>query len=119
MAKNVTISVDEEVYEQAKAALKGMGLTFSSGVELFLRAVAREDAIPFPVKRRRLSRRVRGGHAARIRLLSIARLIGFSTLALAEGTRWGSIPQAREREGGKTRFGVYDAGSTALWEGAR
>ena len=30
MAKNVTISVDEEVYEQAKAALKGMGLTFSS-----------------------------------------------------------------------------------------
>ena len=30
--------------------LKGMGLTFSSGVELFLRAVAREDAIPFPVK---------------------------------------------------------------------
>lgn len=54
-----------------------------------------------------------------MRLLSIARLIGFSTLALAEGTRWGSIPQAREREGGKTRFGVYDAGSTALWEGAR
>lgn len=50
MAKNVTISVDEEVCEQAKAALKGMGLTFSSGVELFLRAVAREDAIPFPVK---------------------------------------------------------------------
>lgn len=50
MAKNVTISVDEEVYEQAKAALKGMGLTFSGGVELFLRAVAREDAIPFPVK---------------------------------------------------------------------
>ena len=50
MAKNITISVDEEVYEDAKKALKGMGLTFSSGVELFLRAVVREDAIPFPVK---------------------------------------------------------------------
>lgn len=50
MAKNVTISVDEEVYDQAKAALKGMGLTFSSGIDLFLRAVVREDAIPFAVK---------------------------------------------------------------------
>ena len=49
----------------------------------------------------------------------MARLVGFSTLALAEGTRWGSIPQAREREGGKTRYGICDAVSTALWEGAR
>ncbi len=50
MAKNITISIDESVYEESKKALKDMGLTFSSGIELFLRAVVREDAIPFPVK---------------------------------------------------------------------
>lgn len=53
-----------------------------------------------------------------MRLLSIARLVGFSTLALAEGTRWGNIPQAREREGGKTQYGICDAVLTALWKGA-
>lgn len=50
MAKNATISLDEKVYEESKETLRSMGLTFSGGIELFLRAVARDGAIPFPLK---------------------------------------------------------------------
>ena len=43
------ISIDEELKEEATAILKEMGLSLSGGIDLFLRAVVREEALPFPV----------------------------------------------------------------------
>ena len=44
------VRVDEETKEQASAALEAMGLSVSEAVRLFLRRVAAEQAIPFPIK---------------------------------------------------------------------
>lgn len=42
-----TFTVDEEAYEAASAILKEMGLSVSSGVNVFLRQVAVEGGMPF------------------------------------------------------------------------
>ncbi|HET8997506.1 MAG TPA: type II toxin-antitoxin system RelB/DinJ family antitoxin [Acetobacteraceae bacterium] len=44
------VRVDEETKEQATAALEAMGLSLSDAVRVFLRRVAVEQAIPFPIK---------------------------------------------------------------------
>lgn len=48
-ATRTSISIDEETKERASAILSDMGLSLSGGIELFLRAVVREEALPFPV----------------------------------------------------------------------
>jgi DNA-damage-inducible protein J len=44
------VRVDEETKEHASAALEAMGLSVSEAVRVFLRRVAAEQAIPFPLK---------------------------------------------------------------------
>ena len=44
------VRVDDKTKEQASAALEAMGLSISDAVRVFLRRVAVEQAIPFPVK---------------------------------------------------------------------
>lgn len=44
------VRVDGETKERAEVALAAMGLTVSDAVRVFLRRVAAEQAIPFPVK---------------------------------------------------------------------
>lgn len=44
------VRVDGETKARAEAALAEMGLTVSDAVRVFLRRVAAERAIPFPVK---------------------------------------------------------------------
>ena len=45
--KSTSIRVDAEVKEQAAKVFDSLGLNFSSGVEIYLRAVVREQRIPF------------------------------------------------------------------------
>jgi DNA-damage-inducible protein J len=44
------VRVDDETKERAAAALDAMGLSISEAVRVFLRRVAVEQAIPFPVR---------------------------------------------------------------------
>jgi DNA-damage-inducible protein J len=44
------VRVDDETKERATAALDAMGLSISEAVRVFLRRVAVEQAIPFPLK---------------------------------------------------------------------
>ena len=46
----VHVRVDEETKAQAAAALAAMGLSVSDAVRVFLRRVAVEKAMPFPVR---------------------------------------------------------------------
>lgn len=46
----VHVRVDEDTKAQATEALAAMGLTVSDAVRVFLRRVAVEKALPFPVK---------------------------------------------------------------------
>lgn len=45
-----TIRVEPEVKREATAVLDELGLSLSSAVNLFLRAVVREQGMPFEVK---------------------------------------------------------------------
>ena len=45
-----TIRVEPEVKREATAVLDELGLSMSSAVNLFLRAVVREQGMPFEVK---------------------------------------------------------------------
>lgn len=45
--KSTSIRVDAGVKEQAAEVFDSLGLNFSSGVEIYLRAVVREQRIPF------------------------------------------------------------------------
>ncbi|MCI2173770.1 MAG: type II toxin-antitoxin system RelB/DinJ family antitoxin [Atopobiaceae bacterium] len=42
-----TIRVDSDVKEDAREVFKKLGLSFNSGVDIYLRAVIRGQAIPF------------------------------------------------------------------------
>lgn len=44
------VRVDEDTKERASAALDAMGLSVSDAVRVFLRRIAVEQAIPFPLK---------------------------------------------------------------------
>lgn len=46
-SKQVQVSVDTEVHEAALAVLGELGFTFSAAVQVFERAVVRENGIPF------------------------------------------------------------------------
>lgn len=43
----ITIRVDKEVKEDAVKVFKGIGLSFNTAIEVYLRAVVREKRIPF------------------------------------------------------------------------
>lgn len=45
--KSTSIRIDSDVKEQAAKVFDSLGLNFSSGVEIYLRAVVREQRIPF------------------------------------------------------------------------
>ena len=50
MAKDrFTITQESSIKEEAQHVLAEMGISLSGGVELFLKAVIRERAIPFPI----------------------------------------------------------------------
>lgn len=51
MAKTATLTVrlDEDLKNEAQAALEGMGLPMSLAVEMFLRQVAEKGRLPFPI----------------------------------------------------------------------
>ena len=44
-----SLTLNKDIKEQAQKLFDEMGLTFSNAVELFLRAVIREQALPFAV----------------------------------------------------------------------
>ncbi len=44
-----SISVDSRVKQEATAVFEELGLSFSTGIEIYLRAVARERRIPFDI----------------------------------------------------------------------
>lgn len=44
-----SLTLNKDIKEQAQELFDEMGLTFSNAVELFLRAVIREQALPFAV----------------------------------------------------------------------
>lgn len=43
----ITIRVDRQVKEDAAKVFKGIGLSFNTAIEIYLRAVVREKRIPF------------------------------------------------------------------------
>lgn len=43
----ITIRVDREIKEEAVKVFKSVGLNLNTGVEIYLRAVVREQRIPF------------------------------------------------------------------------
>lgn len=45
-----TIRVDTDVKEEAASIFKNLGLSFNAGVEIYLRAVCRENKIPFELR---------------------------------------------------------------------
>lgn len=45
--KTIGVTVDPVTLEEAKKILQSMGLTVSSAVDVFLKAVVRENGIPF------------------------------------------------------------------------
>ena len=49
MKASMNIKMDEEIRDQAKALLGSMGLDMTTAINMFLRAVIREKALPFPV----------------------------------------------------------------------
>ena len=48
--KATTIRVDSEIKERATAIFADLGLNFSTGVEVCLRAVVRANGLPFDMK---------------------------------------------------------------------
>ena len=45
----INVMVDSEVKEEATIILKDLGLSMSSGINLFLRQVIKRDGLPFEV----------------------------------------------------------------------
>lgn len=45
-----TIRVDKEIKEEATQIFKDLGLSLSGGIEVCLRAVVREQGLPFDMK---------------------------------------------------------------------
>ncbi len=50
--KKTSLTLDEDVRQQAQEVLDQLGLSFSGAVELFLRAVIREKGLPFALTTR-------------------------------------------------------------------
>lgn len=47
--ERVNISIDAQLREEAQLVLSEMGMTLSGAIEVFLKAVVKERAIPFPI----------------------------------------------------------------------
>ena len=50
MTTQMNIRIDETVKQQAEELLQGLGLSMSTAINLFVRAVIREQGLPFEVK---------------------------------------------------------------------
>ena len=50
MTTQVNVRIDETVKQQAEELLQGLGLSMSTAIDLFARAVIREQGLPFEVK---------------------------------------------------------------------
>ncbi len=50
---NLNVRVDEDVKKNVEVVLDELGLNMSTAVNMFLRAVIREDGIPFKVYRKK------------------------------------------------------------------
>jgi DNA-damage-inducible protein J len=51
MAKiQIGVRVEEEDYKLAKSVLEGLGLNYSQAINIFNKAIIRENGIPFPLK---------------------------------------------------------------------
>ena len=46
----ITVRVDKHVKDEATEVFKSIGLSFNAGIEIYLRAVVREQRIPFELK---------------------------------------------------------------------
>ena len=49
--KNMSVRLDEELYDQFNEVLDEMGIDFSTAVRIFVKQTVRERAIPFRVGR--------------------------------------------------------------------
>jgi DNA-damage-inducible protein J len=58
-AANLNVRVDKQVKEGAEKVFDELGLTMTAAVNLFLRAVIRENGIPFLLRSRSRTRRRR------------------------------------------------------------
>lgn len=47
--ERVNISIDGQLRDEAQLVLSEMGMTLSGAIEIFLKAVVKERAIPFPI----------------------------------------------------------------------
>ena len=50
MTTQMNVRIDEAVKQQAEELLQGLGLSMSTAINLFARAVIREQGLPFEVK---------------------------------------------------------------------
>jgi len=50
MTTQMNVRIDETVKQQAEELLHGLGLTMSTAINLFARAVIREQGLPFDLK---------------------------------------------------------------------
>ena len=50
MTTQMNVRIDETVKQQAEELLQGLGLSMSTAINLFARAVIREQGLPFEVK---------------------------------------------------------------------
>lgn len=46
----ITVRIDKHVKDEATEVFKSIGLSFNTGIEIYLRAVVREQRIPFDLK---------------------------------------------------------------------
>lgn len=46
----ITVRIDKHVKDEATEVFKSIGLSFNTGIEIYLRAVVREQRIPFELK---------------------------------------------------------------------
>ena len=52
----ISINIDEKVKKDAQAVLNELGLDMTTAVDTFLRAVVREQAIPFAIRTKKAMR---------------------------------------------------------------
>ena len=67
-----TMRIEPQLKEESSQVLEDLGLTLSGAVTIFLKAVVREQGLPFEVKKDRKSTRLNSSHSDRSRMPSSA-----------------------------------------------